>query len=300
MNRQWVEKKECEQNAKIAEMKSKIINAINEADFLDVKCKQRLIACVDEYEQEPNHTIHKFSLLLYKMLPDAELEDLDNFVHKTLNLEEYIMEMRYRGYQYVLDSDPVEFDGDIIITDPCYILKHRDDTTAPRWEDYMRLPSYQGMNKKQLEEVGYFEDYKNLQAAKAKWEEENPDDWDVCDYGYSFEALGFKKWMSRSTIYGDWSCTTFDMDTRGALGRFCADGGMVAVFDLKEVLEYNPEYDDHFKKPWCVTLIENFKGTVQFVVDEDTDNEFSVHVIGHGVNTETGEPINFITSQTGL
>ena len=29
------------------------------------------------------------------------------------------------------------FDGDIIITDPCYIMKKRDYSSAPKWSDYM-------------------------------------------------------------------------------------------------------------------------------------------------------------------
>lgn len=32
----------------------------------------------------------------------------------------------------------MSFDGDIIITDPCYITKDRDTTDEPKWEDYMR------------------------------------------------------------------------------------------------------------------------------------------------------------------
>ena len=302
MNLEWVERKEKEQNEKIAQFRTKIVNSINEADFLDVKCKQRLLGCLEEYEKEPYFTVYKFTLLMHKMLPDADFHQIDDFVHKTLELERYLLQLRYRGYRHVLDSEPVEFNGDIIITDPCYILKSRDESTKPKWEDFMRLPDYKGMNAVQLEAVGYHEDYAKLREAEAKWDEENPDDWDICECGYDFEPLGFKHWMSRGTIYGDWSCTTFNMDTKQAIGKFCADGGKVAVFELKEVLEYNPDYDDHINKPWCVTWIKNFKGTVQFVVDEDgTDGEgFSVHVIGHGIDTETEEPINFITTQTGL
>ena len=120
-------------------------------------------------------------------------------------------------------------------------------------------------------------------------------------------ALGLKHYMSRSTIYGDWSCTTFNSDTKEPIGKFCADAGMVGVFDLNEVLEYNPEYDDYTEKNWCVTLIKDFKGAVQFIVEEKKymyDGkqyvDCVVRVVGRGVNKVTGETLNFITSQTGL
>ena len=67
----------------------------------------------------------------------------------------------------IMDSKPKYFKGDIIITDPCYVLKHID-----------------------REKVEY---------------------------------------IARDTIYGDWSCTTFNTDTKEAIGKFCADSGMVAV-----------------------------------------------------------------------
>ena len=233
---------------------------------------------------------------------DVEIDWFDNFVYKTLKIDDYIMAHRYKHFGHLLDSEPVKFDGDIIITDPCYIIKHIDRSTEPKWEDYMRLSDYSGMTKKQMEEVGYFEDYAKLQEAQRKWDEENPDDWDVCECGYNMGALGLKHYISRSTIYGDWSCTTFNSDTKEPIGKFCADAGQVGVFDLNEVLTYNPEYDDYIEKPWCVTLIKDFNGTVQFVVEEEdaAHNDYVVRVVGRGVNKVTGKQLNFITSQTGL
>lgn len=102
-----------------------------------------------------------------------------------------------------LDSELMEFDGDIIITDPCYITKN--------------------------------------------------DDWSKCDYGEHMEALGLHNYICRDTMYGDWSCTTFNSDTDEKLGEFCADAGMVAVFDLAEVLAYNPEFDYHTDRSWTTT-----------------------------------------------
>ena len=184
----------------------------------------------------------------------------------------YVNRNRYKRY---LDSEPMEFDGDIIITDPCYIIRAEHHGTKPLTDN----------------------------------------DWAACGYGSNMEALGIKKHMTRDTLYGDWSCTTFNTDTGKPIGEFCADAGLVSVFDLSEVLAYNPDFDYHINRKGTTTLIENFKGTVQFVVKhvegvyEDTTEwwnkgdkweDYLVEVVGHGVNKVTGEPINFVGKQTGL
>lgn len=181
----------------------------------------------------------------------------------------------------------MEFKGDIIITDPCYIIKDNEDN-----------------------------------------------DWKKCGYGECMEALGIEHCISESTIYGDWSCTTWSTPRKDVevqleelnklcenawrakeeyerdsvqskiyddkmanttmdmkkLGAFCADAGMVAVFLLEEVMIYNPDFskwiEDH---PWCVTVIPNFDGDVQYHIDNSGD----AHIIGKG-------NINFFTTQSGL
>lgn len=175
---------------------------------------------------------------------------------------------RSMDYSRFLDSDHVHFDGDIIITDPCYILNRNQH-----------------------------------------------DDWCKCGYGYNMENIGINHYMTRDTIYGDWSCTTFNSDTNERIGEFCADAGLVSVFLLEEIIKYNPSYNDPVERPHTATLIKDFYGTVQFVVKEDkyTLNEdcgtykkgdvmydYCVEVVGHGINKVTGEPINFIGTQTGM
>ena len=114
-------------------------------------------------------------------------------------------------------------------------------------------------------------------------------------------ALGFNNYMVGNTIYGDWSCGTYNFDSRGLLGEFCSDGGLVGAFLLDEVLKYNPEFDNHIKRPWATTLIKNFERTVQFIVSQgEKEDDFNVSVIGHGINKKTGKPLNFFTTQTGL
>lgn len=147
---------------------------------------------------------------------------------------------------------------DIIITDPCYIMRAEHHGTKPLTED----------------------------------------DWHTSNHGFNMEKLGIKNYLTHSTIYGDWSCTTYNSDTGEVIGEFCADAGLVSVFDLYEVLKYNPDFDYHINRKWTTTLIKNFTGDVRIKVernenqsDWDGDN-YDVYVEGEG-------NINFTTRQTG-
>ena len=212
----------------------------------------------------------------------------------------------------------MEFDGDIIITDPCYIIKEHDESDKPQLSDYQIFTNHgdDGIDANNVRLSKTFEErIKDFQRDLTEWRKSHPYDWDICDYGENMEALGIHNYMTRDTLYGDWSCTTFNSDTGEAIGEFCADAGLVSVFLLDEVLKYNPEFDYHINRPWTTTWIKDFKGTVQFVVvytdgyyEDDTTyhkkgehwEDYSVQVVGHGVNKVTGEPINFVGKQTGL
>lgn len=113
-------------------------------------------------------------------------------------------------------------------------------------------------------------------------------DWKKCEYGDKMQVLGIENYICRNTIYGDWSCTTYDTDTGERVGKFCADAGMVGVFLLDEVLKYNPDFDYHIERPWTTTLIKDFDGEVEFEVVDD-----AVRVVGNG-------NVNFVGLQTGI
>lgn len=302
MNKQWVEKKNAQKQEQINKQKIKILNIIANCEFANDELKNKMKETLYKYDNDPYHTTSEMFMLISCNSPDIELETIESFI-SLMDLDTYIMNLRYPTYNSYLDSEPVEFDGDVLITDPCYIIKHRDETNRPKWQDFMHLDSYQGMTRQQMIDAGYFEDYAKMEQAMDAWDKENQDDWDVCDYGYKMDNLGLKTWMTRDTLYGDWSCHTFNSDTKEVLGQFCADSGMVGVFELNEVLKYNPHFDNHVEKTWTATTIHNFHGTIQFVVEENKYakyEDFNVKVIGRGVNKVTGMPLNFISSQTGL
>lgn len=234
-------------------------------------------------------------------------------------------------------NTPIRFDGDIIITDPCYIMRkdsQPDYSTSPSWWDFVSRTTSEEITSNGRTFKRYNmpkpEDYpdcreKNrgdygndeasilraalelcihekkpmfsptLQAeldayheAEEKWQEENMSDWERCEYGDEMEVLGINTYLSNRTIYGDWSCTTFNSDTKEKIGAFCADAGMVAVFLLDEVLKYNPDFDYHTERPWTTTLIRDFHGTVE------------LHRQGEDVTVVGNGNVNFIGKQTGF
>lgn len=211
-------------------------------------------------------------------------------------------------------NTPIRFDGDIIITDPCYIMKRNeaDYSTCPSYWDFVskkNISDYSDCRRKTIDDYpdhlkNMFKVYEylgeNLHSdirkaelnayyeAKDKWDEENMSDWERCNFGDDIEIFGIHTYLIDRTIYGDWSCTTYNSDTKEKIGEFCADAGMVAVFLLDEVLSYNPDFDYHTERTWTTTLIRDFHGTVELHCDGE-----EVTVVGRG-------NVNFIGKQTGF
>lgn len=262
MDKTWFENKLNECKAAKSEIK-KLVKSLNmsEKDYHDV------------ISELGNNCLDVITFLTLKYMKYCG-EDND-FDEDYANLKKWIIESniedlvhKYKNKYYLknyLDMS-MEFDGDILITDPCYITK-----------------------------IDY--------------------DWSICNCGSNMEKLGISHYMTRDTLYGDWSCTTYNLDTKEKIGEFCADAGLVSVFLLDEVLAYNPDFDWYESRPWTTTLIKDFKGTVEFVVkcrdgyykDETKYHkkgehweEYYLEVIGHGVNKVTGKDINFIGKQTGV
>ena len=231
----------------------------------------------------------------------------------------------------------MRFKGDIIITDPCYICKEKEEVGRyPKAKNYFShsrekdYPDYRKISDEEIEELAkesrlpkklllkmdgwihkseqYEKENKKYEEALQEYRKNNISDWDLSNYGTSMEALGIKNYIRRDTLYGDWSCTTYNSDTNEKIGNFCADAGMVGVFLLDEVLKYNPDFDYHVERPWTTTLIKNFDGEIDFeivhtegVYEDDTEfhrkgekwEDDSVSVVGRG-------NVNFKTVQTGF
>ena len=121
-------------------------------------------------------------------------------------------------------------------------------------------------------------------------------DWEKSEYGENFEIFGIQRYASKSTLYGDWSCTIYNADTHKPIGKFCADAGMVTIMGLDDVKKYlNNSIEDWVKNhQWCATVIRSFNGIAQIKTGFDS-KEYSFYRYVEGTGS-----INFIGQQSGL
>lgn len=138
----------------------------------------------------------------------------------------------------------MRFDGDVVITDPCYIMRRDRDGD---WE--------RCCGGYDMESLG-FRHYLSEYTIDGDW---------VC-----------------TTYLGELSerehCVDFPPER--ILGTFCADSAMVGVFYLKEIRRYNPNFLPGFLKrhPWTATVIRNFHGKIEFVSDEGVRVQYVVGI----------------------
>ena len=150
-------------------------------------------------------------------------------------------------YKELLDSIPMQFNGDIIIIDPEFIFKTPQDAIA---------------------------------AAD----------------GMKMQKLGFEKVLS-CKCFGEQKRKIINDDTLENIGNANnkEKGDIIGVFDLKELLKYNDNFQDDSTLNEHYTKIRHFKGTVQYQIikDEIYDDVYHSFIIGRGINRISGEPLNF-------
>ena len=163
----------------------------------------------------------------------------------------------------------MKFKGDIIITDPCYIIKEdSDDWNKCGWGENMGILGF----------TTYISEYTLCgDWSCSTWSTPRKD---VEAQLEELNTLGRARWELMKQ-YGEDSVQAKIYDDK------IADAGMVAVFLLDEVLKYNPDFDYHINREWTTTLIKDFDGEINYYVDDDA------HIIGVG-------NVNFFTTQTGF
>ena len=336
MDKKWAEKKKQMELIEVSKKENRILDIINKEDFSDRE-KEKLLYYLNKHQFI--NLPFSYAVYLHNLKNNSpetnerKIKEVKEICEKLDTFYRY--PEWYNFYDRYVDSNVIEFDGDIIITDPSYIEKDTPEVGQyPNREDFFSYekesdyPDYQKLTTEEIEKIilelaidpsviykskQYQEEEKAYNKAIEIYQENNLSDWEKCECGKNMEVLGLKHYITHDTIYGDWSCTTFNTDTNEVLGHFCADAGLVSVFLLDEVLKYNPDFDYHLNRDWTTTWIKDFKGTVQIVIEEEefeySDKhgkntnkgiDYSVHVIGHGINEKTGKPINFRTTQTGL
>ena len=130
MNREWVAAKEAESVAKAQAQRAEIVAKINSAEFLTDEDKKAL---EDVLDTECKRLCGMFeSSAILRILENHDKEG-DNFPMDFLDIVNFVRSLKTDKYESAfykangglkryLDSEPMEFDGDIIITDPCYIM----------------------------------------------------------------------------------------------------------------------------------------------------------------------------------
>lgn len=179
----------------------------------------------------------------------------------------------------------MKFKGDIIITDPCYIIKdNSDDWDKCGWGENMGILGF----------TTYISEYTLCgDWSCSTWSTPRKD---VEAQLEELNTLGRARWelmkqygkdSVQAKIYND-KIADASLNVE-RVGHFSADTGMVAVLLLDEVLKYNPDFDYHINREWTTTLIKDFDGEVNYYVDSRDD----ARIIGVG-------NINFFTSQVGI
>lgn len=112
-----------------------------------------------------------------------------------------------------LRSGAVKFCGDLIITDPAYVVKDAED-------------------------------------------------WKRCGYGDHMDALGIKTFLSALVTEGEEDLCAWSPDGKTCYGTFVTDSGVATAFLLHEILQYDPDFDEHLVCPENALWIPEFDGTV--------------------------------------
>ncbi len=99
------------------------------------------------------------------------------------------------------------------------------------------------------------------------------EDWRASAYGDNMEALGIQTYLIAEVIEGEEDLAAYDSQNGASLGTFVTDSGVVGVFLLKEILEYDPDFDEHTVCPENALWIPNFDGEIK-VTGADGDQHF--------------------------
>lgn len=107
----------------------------------------------------------------------------------------------------------MNFTGDLIITDPAYVVKDAED-------------------------------------------------WKKCAYGDHMETLGIKTFLSALVTEGEEDFCAWSPDGMTCYGTFVTDSGVATAFLLQEILQYDPDFDEHLVCPENALWLRDFNGTV--------------------------------------
>ena len=161
----------------------------------------------------------------------------------------------------------------IVITDPCYI-KH---SGTPQISKRTLYGDWSCFCYKGTKEVA--------KEIARQWDER------YLKFFHEYNFTGKTK-EEKTALYEEFSKDKAAFKQEHTYGEFCADSGMVAVFEWQFLSEEDKQWvKDH---PRCACVIENYSGDIEYIVEEEPaesgDTYKSAHIVGD----------NFYTSQSGL
>lgn len=170
----------------------------------------------------------------------------------------------------------------IIITDPCYVSDGECEDFRYDFEPYIVKNTLYG-------------DW-SCNVYKGSKEE-------VTDIMQAWDEFYIPWWKARNredltpeekeTLDEEYKKKSAEYEEKYLIGQFCADAGMVAVYDADKIppekLQWCKEHD------WCACIIENYTGPIRYEVEEIIDPESGyksreAHIAGK----------NFYSSQSGF
>ena len=215
------------------------------------------------------------------------LEDIENSIRGLLYPRKDVNP--YEKFEN-FDTKKLHFENKtIVITDPCYVFRKKG-------RNHSNFPDYNKYDKP-IPSEPTIKDILDNYEGRRRYEKDRNEYYKEDNIEYPENSI------VNSTIYGDWSCTTYNTDTNEAIGEFCADAGLVGVFDINDI-----DSSSIKDKPYLATVIENFTGDVWMeieeergVYEEDTEwHKKGEEWIDHSVHVKGEGNINFKTTQTGL
>ena len=169
----------------------------------------------------------------------------------------------------------------IIITDPCYISDGDCEDWKNDYDPYIVKNTIYGDWSCRV----YKGNKEDLERIINEWDTFYQDWWKR----WNFENLTEQE---KGKLKKEYEEKEAEYKKKYSYGSFCADAGMVAVYDSSKIptekLEWCKSHD------WCACFIENYTGPIKFVVEEEVDEDGckhkSAHIVGDG----------FYSSQSGF
>ena len=266
---------------------------------------------INNFKTEENVNLLKKTLKLYKehdakYLNNYIIEKLEYLIYNKKPSNKYFAQFTEQQIIDLCDNEPAieyfKYIFDVFEIEMAFNKKYNypcpPDDVIEFWHNtykYFRELSSKENSNKYWQKREIYQDYVN-------------EDIIITDSCYLFEdneelsnELEPPCDLSADTIYGDWSCSCYNKDTKEKIGDFCADAGNVCIAKLKDVIKFNPNFEKWMNKHnWCVTLIKNFTGTAYIKYDiehyeykGEQHRDLFCYVEGVG-------NINFTSRQTGF